>query len=244
MRPCCAPDLSAVRRLLGMRDRVDEETQKVMDEELAVLQKLVEPIALVQNIRADEAFHAPMRCAGGEEAPGGSKCSVRGKGMSAASKCSLGDQHAITADLFQTGEEMLAVLLTVGTAGDYVAELFSAGGHLRALVADALLGAWLFAMDEAVQREIGRWCTEHGFGVCRRLEAPEDFPGELQRVICKRLDSERRAGVHVNDGCMLVPEKSMCYLLRLDRDCGRLAMGHDCARCGRRDCGARMCTVR
>ena len=134
MKLCCEPDPAAVWGLLGMRGRVDEEIQKVMDEELAVLRKLVKPIALVQNIRVD---------------------------------------------LFQTGEEMLAVLLTVGTAGDYVAELFSAGEHLRALVADALLGAWLFAMDEAVQREIGRWCTEHGFGVCRRLEAPEDFPGEL-----------------------------------------------------------------
>lgn len=231
MKLCCEPDPAAVWGLFGMRGRADEEIQKVMDEELAVLRKLIKPIALVQNIRVDEAFFAPMCCTGGD-------------GMHVDSKCSLDDWYAMTVDLFWPGEEMLAVLLTVGSAGDYVAELFSAGEHLRALVADALLGAWLFAMDEAVQREIGRWCTEHGFGVSRRLEAPEDFSGELQRVICKRLDSERRAGVHVNDGCMLVPEKSMCYLLRLDRDCGRLAMGHDCARCGRRDCGARRCTAR
>ena len=49
----------------------------------------------------------------------------------------------------------LAVLLSLGRAGvQYVQELFTQGEHLRALVTDAMLSAWLFAMDEKVQDEI------------------------------------------------------------------------------------------
>ena len=55
--------------------------------------------------------------------------------------------------------DSLVVLLTVGEAGEqYVHELFAQGEHLRALVVDAMLSAWLFAMDEKVQNEIRDCC--------------------------------------------------------------------------------------
>lgn len=136
--------------------------------------------------------------------------------------------------------DSLAVLLTVGEAGEqYVHELFAQGEHLRALVVDAMLSAWLFGMDERVQDEIRAFCIGQGVGVAKRLEAPEDLSPEMQGFICEMLDAERLAGVRVPEAHMLVPEKSMCYVLELTDDCDRFAAGHDCAKCEKKDCGMR-----
>ena len=140
---------------------------------------------------------------------------------------------------FQTADT-LSVLLTVGEAGEqYVHELFAKGEHLRALVADAMLSAWLFAMDERVQDEIRAFCAEKSVGVAKRLEAPTELSPEIQERICEVLDAGRLAGARVTEAHMLVPEKSMCYVLELAGDCDRFAAGHDCAKCEKKDCGMR-----
>ncbi|MGN0337231.1 MAG: ASKHA domain-containing protein [Lachnospiraceae bacterium] len=136
--------------------------------------------------------------------------------------------------------DSLAVLLTVGEAGEqYVHELFAQGEHLRALVVDAMLSAWLFAIDEKVQDEIRVFCAGQGVGVAKRLEAPDDLSVEMQGMVCQTLDADRLAGVRVTEAHMLVPEKSMCYVLELTDDCDRFAAGHDCAKCEKKDCGMR-----
>lgn len=140
----------------------------------------------------------------------------------------------------EVNEAFFSVLLTVGEAGEkYVRELLLCGEHLRALVADAMLSAWLFAMDEKVQDEIHILCAGQGVGVAKRLEAPDDLSVEMQGMICQTLDAERLAGVRVTEAHMLVPEKSMCYVLELTDDCDRFAAGHDCAKCEKKDCGMR-----
>ena len=137
----------------------------------------------------------------------------------------------------------LAVLLSLGRVGEqYVRELVAQGEHLRALVADAMLSAWLFAMDEKVQDEIRIFCAEQGVGVTKRLEAPNELSPEMQGIICETLDADRLAGVRVTEAHMLVPEKSRCYVLELTDDCDRFAAGYDCAKCKKKDCGMRKYT--
>lgn len=141
---------------------------------------------------------------------------------------------------FENGTSYLAVLLSLGDAGSrYVEALFSEGEHLRGIVADALQSAWLFAADEKLEEHILKLCRERGFGVSGRLEAPRDLPIVMQKLICDRLGAKEQMGVHVNDSGMLVPEKSMCYLLALCEDSGSFAAGHDCARCEKKNCGMR-----
>ena len=134
----------------------------------------------------------------------------------------------------------LAVLLSLGRAGEqYVRELIAQGEHLRALVADAMLSAWIFAMDAKVQDEVRVYCDRLSMGVAKRREAPDDLSPEMQGIICEALDAERLAGVSVTEAHMLVPEKSMCYVLELTGDCERFAAGHDCETCEKKDCGMR-----
>lgn len=139
----------------------------------------------------------------------------------------------------------LAVLLTVDEAGEqYVRELISQGEHLRALVADAMLSAWLFAMDEKMQDEIQAFCIRQGVGVAKRLEAQGELPPEAQKTICDALRAERLAGVCVNEAYMLMPEKSMCYVLEFAGDREQFTAGHDCGKCTKkRDCGMAMIKI-
>lgn len=143
-----------------------------------------------------------------------------------------------------SGRAYLAVLLTVGGAGEqYVRELTAQGEHLRALVADAMLSAWLFAMDENVQDEIHAFCVRQDVGVSRRLEAPESLPPETQEMICEALHAAQLAGVCVTQAQMLTPEKSMCYVLELTGDRKQFAAGHDCSKCEKKDCGMAMIKI-
>lgn len=143
-----------------------------------------------------------------------------------------------------SGMGYLAVLFTVGGAGEqYVRELTAQGEHLRALVADAMLSAWIFAMDEKVQSEMHAFCVRQDVGVAKRLEAPEALPLKAQKMICEALHAKRLAGVCVNEAYMLTPEKSMCYVLELTGDCERFAAGHDCGKCEKKDCGMAMVKI-
>ena len=138
------------------------------------------------------------------------------------------------------GCELLAVVLTLGKAGaDEVRRLCTHGEHLDALVSDALQSAWLFAADHELQERLRVWCAAKHFGIGARLEPFEQLPGEAQRWICDQFSGEPDFCVHITAGGMLYPEKSMCYLLRLDQDCSRFAAGHDCAHCSKMDCGMR-----
>lgn len=217
----CEPDFSVVCGLLG-EGRTDQgELKKIYASELVKLRELVHPVALMKQSEVGETFFPA-------DASGAKNCTLEGKSDTGDGAGQL---------------LVLSVILTIGRAGEqYVRELFAQGEHLHALVTDAMLSAWLFAMDKKVQDEIRAFCIGQGVGVAKRLEAPDDLSPEMQGIICEALDAERLAGVRVTEAHMLVPEKSMCYVLELTDDCQRFAAGHDCEKCEKKDCGMRKAT--
>ncbi|MCI7129284.1 MAG: ASKHA domain-containing protein [Lachnospiraceae bacterium] len=217
----CEPDFSVVCGLLG-EGRTDQgELKKIYASVLVKLRELVYPVVLMKQSEVGETFFPA-------DASGAKNCTLE-------RKSDTGDG---------AGQLLvLSVILTIGRAGEqYVRELFAQGEHLHALVTDAMLSAWLFAMDKKVQDEIRAFCIGQGVGVAKRLEAPDDLSPEMQGIICEALDAERLAGVRVTEAHMLVPEKSMCYVLELTDDCQRFAAGHDCEKCEKKDCGMRKAT--
>ena len=198
----CEPEFSVVCGLLGDR-RVDvTQIKEIYGAELAYLRGLVKPVALMKQCEVKETLILA--------------------GDSDAKKCTFEDKIDASDGIERV--LVLSVLLTTGEAAEqYVRELFAQGEHLRALVADAMLSAWLFAMDEKMQDEIRAFCAGRGVGVAKRLEAPDDLSFEMQGMICETLDADRLAGVRVTETHMLVPEKSMCYVRKLTDDCDRFA---------------------
>lgn len=212
----CEPELSTVCRLLGDRRTDGKEVNRIFDTELVRMRELIEPVVLMCEVsfRTFDETDKDYLCRGMIE--------------------------GTVAHNYDETVDSLAVLLTVGEAGEqYVRKLFAQSEHLRALVVDAMLSAWLFALDEKVQDEIRDYCSGKGIGVAKRLEAPEDFSPVMQARICKELDAKQQADVYVTEAGMLVPEKSMCYVLELTDDCDRFAAGHYCAKCKKKDCGMR-----
>lgn len=139
-----------------------------------------------------------------------------------------------------SGQELLAVVLTLGAAGaDDVQKLYAQGEYLQALISDAVQNAWLFAADLELREYLRAWCVKNGCGIRARMEPLEQLPVYAQQWICNHFLAQPGFDVHVTAGGMLVPEKSMCYLLVLDADRTRFAAGHDCAHCGKTDCGMR-----
>lgn len=135
------------------------------------------------------------------------------------------------------GQDLLAVVLTLGAEGEaYVERLGAQGEHLRALVADAILNAWLFAADRNLQELLRKWCTDHRLGVRERMEPYARLPEQAQGWICGQFMAEADFDVRLTAGGMLQPEKSMGYVLLLDDKGYRFAVGHDCSSCERSDC--------
>lgn len=137
-------------------------------------------------------------------------------------------------------EELLAVLITLGAAGEeYVRELFARGEHLRAVVFDAMLNAQLFCADDRLQEQLRESCRQTGCGVRERLEPVTQLPEEMSTWICEQLKAEHMGAVTVSSTTMLYPQKTMCYLLVLSTDVGQFAAAHDCSSCARTDCPLR-----
>lgn len=214
----CEPEFPAVCGLLTGGQTDSGQIKKIFDEELAQLRGLVKPVALLKRLEAEEKIFFA--------------------GEAGATKCAVSDTINCVDQLDATW--FVAILLTVGEAGEaYVRELFAQGEHLRALVVDAMLSAWLFAMDEKVQDELRVFCSRRDVGVVKRLEAPDGLAPEIQGMLCEALDAEQLAGVRVTDANMLAPEKSMCYVLKFCGHSDQFAAGHDCGRCKKKDCGMR-----
>ena len=212
----CETSFLTVCQLLGEQRTDGGELKRIFDSELVYLREQVQPTALMRQLPFDACGEA---------------------GAYMENECILENAAVQKKSAYQC----LAVLLTVGGAGEqYVRDLFLQGEHLRALVADATLSAWLFAMDEAVQDEIQAICDRRNVGVAQRLEAPDDLPMVKQNELCEALDAECLAGVRVTDAHMLVPEKSMCYVLKLCEDSRQFAAGHDCTHCKKTDCRMRI----
>lgn len=140
-----------------------------------------------------------------------------------------------------TGQDrVMCVVLTVGKGADTLCKsFFDRGDGFSGLFVSAMADASLFAFEEQVQGYIKRMCEEEGFGICRRLSAPEDLPVKMQKTACDMVDAKRTLGLSLTSAFMLNPERSMCYFLVVTEDKDVFQASHDCRTCTSLDCGLR-----
>lgn len=217
------PTLKAVRQLLGDRTAVDIETHHAAGDDFDKISKVYE----YESDEVCQAYESQM------------------SRLTSLIHPTAYLRHCLADETFEkqgviSGQELLAVVLTIGAAGaDDVQKLYAQGEYLQALISDAIQSAWLFAADLELREYLRTWCKKNGCGIRARMEPLEQLPVYAQQWICNHFWAQPGFDVHVTAGGMLVPEKSMCYLLVLDQDCTRFAAGHDCAHCGKTDCGMR-----
>lgn len=137
------------------------------------------------------------------------------------------------------GQEALYVICTVGERlSGWSSELFRQGDCVRAMLADAAADNCLFQLDGQLREQISALCREHGRGIRRRLEAPQDAPMRIQK---KALDVTGAAqyGIGITEGFMYRPVKSVCQVYLLSENPEENNSEHDCSRCPNTSCRMR-----
>lgn len=157
-------------------------------------------------------------------------------------RCLLPKCAAAFGTLEITGQEtpVLYVIATVGGAAErYIAQAAKRYGAYEALVADAMADSSLFEFEKEFLPWIRQLCTQEGYGVCRRMMAPEQLPMEVQKVAYDAVCAGRTLGLTLTDGLMFQPAKSMCIVFALTRDISIFHAEHDCGTCSNTDCAMR-----
>lgn len=128
-------------------------------------------------------------------------------------------------------------ILTLGAeVSEYSRGLFDKGEGMRGLLADAIADEYLFEMDKALSERVKRECADNGWGVRKRLDAPQDIPMSEQKIIAEKTGVE---GIGVTDAFMLNPVKTLAYILEFTEDKSVFNAQHDCSKCPHTDCPRR-----
>ena len=135
-----------------------------------------------------------------------------------------------------TGPTVIGVCTIGGALERRVDRLLDDGETARAMVLDAIGSAAVEALANQCNHIVCRYAAG-----CKRGVGPRRSPGygrwkiEEQRLIFELLRPEQ-IGVTLTAGCMMVPRKSISFLVPLTGDAARRVTPRGCARCGLEGC--------
>lgn len=129
------------------------------------------------------------------------------------------------------------LLVTVGKEiSDYCTRAFASGDYVRGMIADAMADVALFSLEKELQEQLRNCCTEWGWGIARRLEAPKDLPMEIQREVFLQTEAEKYLQMKITDGYMFSPVKTSCQIYLRSADPSVFRSAHNCRGCSSRNC--------
>lgn len=129
-------------------------------------------------------------------------------------------------------EEAVLVAATLGVQADRLIRQAEATDTLRAAVLHACAAAKIEAYCDAVQATIAgadRSRFSPGYG---------DFPLSAQAKLLAMVGAEKRIGLYLTEGCMLVPAKSVTAVMGIGSSLENCSKSK-CARCPKADCAFR-----
>lgn len=135
-------------------------------------------------------------------------------------------------------ESVYLFAATLGDAPDLESSrLINRGSSYKAFLCDSIAAVMIenYCDDECealAAREGGAFTARFSCGY-------GDFPLDEQKEICRLLDTPRAVGVHVGDGCQLMPQKSVTALIGRKNEGDGIIMktcGNKCSACDKQDC--------
>ena len=142
------------------------------------------------------------------------------------------------------GKEALYGIYSVGgEMSKWSTQLFAKGDYLAGMLADAIADDYLFQMDNVMKERVLQMCREHGKGIERRLEAPQDNSMEVQKTAFDVTHADKEIGLRIKESYMYDPVKSICQVYVLCDDIERDNYEHDCSHCNNYTCGMRKIPV-
>lgn len=141
--------------------------------------------------------------------------------------------------LVQAEDDRMYVFLTVGDKLERLAtEYFQQEDYVKGMLADAIADTLLFETEHQLMAELKEITANLQVGVKVRLEAPTDFPMEMQKEILEHTGA-KEFGVSLSSGYMFRPVKSSGFILELTNDVKLFKSRHDCSKCPKTDCPLR-----
>lgn len=95
-------------------------------------------------------------------------------------------------------------------------EMMSAGEYLKGYLLHEIATDVIFTASDALNKEVGIEASQIGYGICGTY-APGDGKIDLkmQGALLAELEKEAKLNVYLNDEYILIPEKSLLYVLGL-----------------------------
>ncbi len=149
-------------------------------------------------------------------------------------------ENEFAGEFLQEGTSVLYGLYSIGgKLSQASTKYFQEGDYLKGMLVDAMADSALFSLERAAEPYLKEACVNCAKGIQRRLEAPQDLPMEMQKIILEKTKGKERCGIDISSGYMLNPVKSNAVIYILTEDQELFRHQHDCRNCDRIDCKLR-----
>lgn len=161
--------------------------------------------------------------------------------VNAVALISLGEiDDNISTKEVESGSKVIYCVLTIGDKlSKMSSKAFSDGDYVSSIMIDAMADDVLFQFDDYCKKYIIDMAKSQGYGIKKRLEAPNDIDMKSQLVAWKCTESKKRAGIDITEGYMFNPVKTISEVYVLDVSCDEFNVDHDCSRCKSLKCPLR-----
>jgi hypothetical protein len=145
----------------------------------------------------------------------------------------------VIAELLRQCPRVAVFVLTIGgRLGEVVRQLSGEGFLVQAAVLDAIGSDAAETLAHVVQDIIKSEAAAEGLAISRRFSPGYcDWRVSQQKMVFRALGGDC-AGVHLTDGCLMVPQKSISGIIGLG-PAGRVESYNPCSTCNKRDCAGR-----
>lgn len=138
------------------------------------------------------------------------------------------------------GTKVLYVLSTLGgEISQWSTSLFAQGNYLAGMLVDAMADDYLFQMEEEVEETIILMCKEKGFGIEKRLEAPNGIGMEVQKAAWETVQACEETQIRIKESLMYEPLKTVCQVYVLQEGSKKYNTAHNCRECPAVSCKRR-----
>lgn len=128
---------------------------------------------------------------------------------------------------------ILAFLSVKEGIDSWIQDLLAEDNYMKVALADGSVTATLFELEERFSKELKKILMKEGYGVLKRLEAPDQMKIQMNHQIALELEL-RSQGIYIGTAGTFITGKSLCFLYILTENQGIFNGEHNCRKCKRR----------
>ncbi len=134
-------------------------------------------------------------------------------------------------------EKAIILAATIGRSADLMIKKYSVINMAKASIVQAAGASAIENYVDEVEEEIRKNAEERGFYLRPRFSPGYgDFPLECQKEVFQLLECNKRVGLTLTKGNLMMPTKSVTAVIGLTREKNQSCHQKNCSRCEKKDC--------